>query len=135
MDFQERLQQAIDRGHKSRHARDQAEAEKALSAEELKNRHSSARLNLCEHIESSLKQLTDHFPGFRFETILDDGGWGARISRDDLRLRGSRRANQYSRFEMLVRPWSEQTKIVEIVAKGTINNAQPDSLSVRQGTE
>jgi len=145
MDFEKRLESAIQRGQRQRSAQGAADAARALSEEELRNLHSSARINLSEHIEAGLKKLADHFLGFRFETILDDTGWGARISRDDVAFGHSRsepaakrsatsfvtesittrRAeNYYSRFQMVVKPYSEKAKIVEIAAKGTIRNKE-----------
>ncbi|MDA0284858.1 MAG: hypothetical protein O3B13_00825 [Planctomycetota bacterium] len=124
MDFEHRLEQAIERGHRSRDALARAEQQKTLSEEELRNRHSSARLNLSDHAETLLRKLADHFPGFRFETVVDEDGWGARISRDDVNLGPGSRANQYSRFQILVRPYSQAAKIVEVVAKGAIRNKE-----------
>ena len=147
MDFDQRLMKAIQRGHQQKSAQGAAAAAKALSEEELRNLHSSARLNLSEHIEHGLKKICDHFLGFRFETILDEG-WGARISRDDVNFGNSRartestpkrsstsfladnspptrrNENLFSRFQMVVKPYSERAKIVEIVAKGTIRNKE-----------
>ncbi len=149
MDFDQRLESAIQRGQKQRTAQGEAAAAKALTEEELRNRHSSARINLSDHIEKGLKKLADHFLGFRFETILDESGWGARISRDDVTFgsskartdvtpkRGSltsfitesvpaarRTENLFSRFQMVVKPYSEATKIIAIHAKGTIRNKE-----------
>lgn len=124
MDFERRLEQAIDRGTRSRDAQSKAEQQKTLTEAELKNLHSAARLNLSEHAETLLRKLTDHFPGFRFETVVDEDGWGARISRDDLRLTGGTRETHYSRFQILVRPFSPSAKIVEVVAKGTVRNKE-----------
>ena len=75
MDFQERLEKAIQRGHVAGTARARAEAEQALTEKELQRLHSQYRLGLSERIERCLKQLADRFPGFRFETIVDDRGW------------------------------------------------------------
>ncbi|MBI1310597.1 hypothetical protein GC176_04750 [bacterium] len=128
MDFESRLSQAIQRGEQTRDARQYAREQKALSEEELKNLHSAIRLELSEHIESGLRQLAEHFPGFRFETVVSEDGWGARISRDDLSLsrsRSSRRSETlYSRFQILVRPFSQQAKIIEAHGKGTIRNRE-----------
>ena len=124
MDFENRLEQAIERGQRIRDSRQQSEYQKTLSAEELKNLHSSVRLNLSEHIESCLRRLSDHFPGFRFETVVDDDGWGARINRDDIAIGRGRRDNHYSRLQVLVKPYSEAAKIVEITVKGTIRNRE-----------
>lgn len=140
MDFDKRLEQAIERGERTRDAKDREQQDKTWSEEQLRNMHSSARLNLSEHIEAGLRHLSEHFPGFRFETVVDDAGWGARISRDDLSLSGSRsvmdsifqgkkparskRENQYSRMQILVKPYSKSTKIIELHGKGTIRNKE-----------
>lgn len=140
MDFEKRLEQAIQRGERTRQTHGQAAAERALSEEELRNLHSSTRLNLSEYIDAGMRKLSDHFPGFRFETVVDDAGWGARINRDDLNFSRSssgqdsvwsaksavprRPANLYSRFQILVKPFSQQTKIVELTTKGTIRNKE-----------
>ena len=124
MDFERRLEQAIDRGQKSRDARNKAEQQRTLSEEELRNLHSAARLNLSDYAETLLRKLSDHFPGFRFETVVGDEGWGARINRDDLSLGRGTRTSQYSRFQILVRPFSPTAKIVEVVAKATIRNKE-----------
>ena len=74
------------RGRRRGSDRAEEEAQRALTEKELQRLHSQARLELCEHIERCLRQLADRFPGFRFETIVDHRGWGARSRRDDLRL-------------------------------------------------
>lgn len=124
MDFSERLEKAIRRGQHARDEKQRAAEMKTLSDEEARNRHSAARLNLSEYIEDCLRKLTDHFPGFRFETIVSEKGWGAKINRDDLRLGGGRRESQYSRLEVLVSPFDPETKIVAVNAKGTVNNKE-----------
>ena len=125
MDFEKRLEQAIDRGERNRDAHDRAALEKTLSEEELRNLHSSIRLNLTEQIEAGLRKLSDHFPGFRFETVVEENGWGAKISRDDLAFgRKSGRSSEFSLLQFLVRPFSPKAKIVEIIGKGTIRNKE-----------
>jgi hypothetical protein len=124
MDFQQRLQKAIERGERASDARAQAEAEKALSEKEIVRLHSQYRLELSERIERCLRPLVDLFPGFRFETVVDDRGWGAAISRDDLRLKSGRpRTNCFSRLEMVIRPISTY-HVLELVAKATICNKE-----------
>lgn len=95
-----------------------------MTEQELRSLHTKYRIELTEHIERCLKELQDHFPGFRYETILSDRGWGAAISRDD---RGGRRenvhANFFSRLEMVVRPISEYY-ILELSAKATVRNRE-----------
>ena len=128
MDFESRLSQAIQRGEQAREARQHAREQRALSEEELRNLHSSIRLEFSERIESGLRQLADHFPGFRFETVVSEDGWGARISRDDVNLSRSssarRSTNLYSRFQILIKPFSARAKIIEAHAKGTIRNRE-----------
>lgn len=124
MDFSERLQKAIKRGQNTRTQADEAAVKKTLSEEDARNQHSAARLNLSDYIESCLKKLTDHFPGFRFETVVSEKGWGAKINRDDLRLGRGRRENQYSRLQVLVSPFDPETRIVAVTAKGTIQNKE-----------
>jgi len=124
MDFNQRLDKAITRGQQTRDATARERAEAALSEEELKNLHSQYRLELSEHIEDCLRKLADHFPGFQFQTVVSEDGWGAKVSRDDVNLGSNRSAgNLYSRFELLIRPFSP-AHIVELVAKGTIHNKE-----------
>ncbi|MCH7988441.1 MAG: hypothetical protein IID46_04730 [Planctomycetes bacterium] len=124
MDFEQRLEKAIVRGQQNRDIHAREKAEQAMSEDELKSLHSRCRLDLSDHIENCLKKLSDHFPGFRFQTLVSDDGWGAKISRDDFNSRaGSGSKNLYSRFEMLIRPFTS-THIVEMVAKGTIQNKE-----------
>ena len=122
-DFDERLQKAISRGQKSRDAEGEAAGQKQASEEDLRSLHSQLRLALSDHIEGCLKKLCDHFPGFEYSTVVNEDGWGARITRDDINLvRGSNR-NLYSRLEMLIRPFSD-THILEVATKGTIRNKE-----------
>ncbi len=81
MDFQQRLEKAIQRGRHSKDAAARERAEQALNEGELKRLHSQYRLELSEHIEVCLRQVPRHFPGFRFETLVGDRGWGAAVSR------------------------------------------------------
>jgi hypothetical protein len=124
MDFHERLERAIERGQRRGSARAEEEAQRAMSEKELQRLHSQARLELSEHIERCLRQLADRFPGFRFETIVDQRGWGAAISRDGLRLRkGQPRQNCFSRLEMLIAPVSA-SMILDLTAKATVCNRE-----------
>jgi hypothetical protein len=88
MSFEDRLQKAIQRGHRRSEADRSEAAAKALTEEELKRLHSGYRLQVSEHIEQCVRQLPNFFPGFRLETIYGERGWGAACSRDDLRLAG-----------------------------------------------
>lgn len=122
--FDERLSKAIERGHRRANERVQAEHQKALTEEELKSLHTRYRLQLSEYIESCMRQLPNHFPGFRFETLFGDKGWGAACSRDDIGPgREGRRANYFSRFEMTIRPHSRHN-VIDLAAKGTIRNKE-----------
>lgn len=124
MDFDQRLQKAITRGEQTRDASAREKAERAMTEEELKNLHSQYRLELSEHIESCLRKLADHFLGFQFQTVVSEDGWGAKVTRDDVNLGPNRGAgNLFSRFELLIRPYSS-AHIVELVAKGTIHNKE-----------
>lgn len=122
-DFEERLQRAIDRGRKTRDAEGTAAGEKQATEEDLRNLHSKLRIALSEHIEACLKKLCDHFPGFDYSTVMNEDGWGARITRDDINLVAGANRNLYSRLEMLVKPFSD-THILEIATKGTIRNKE-----------
>ena len=123
MNFHERLEKAVERGKRAGNERARAQAEAAMSEEELKRLHSQYRLELSEHIEKCLHEVAYQFPGFRFETVVGDRGWGAAISRDDLSLDGGKRLTFYSRLEMTVRPFSH-LHVLELTAKGTIRNKE-----------
>ena len=122
-EFEQRLQRAIDRGQKSRETQGQAEGEKQATAEDFRNLHSKLRLSLSDHIEGCLRRLCDHFPGFEFSTVMNEEGWGARITRDDVNLNSGTNRNLYSRLEVLVRPFSD-AHILEVTTKGTIRNKE-----------
>ena len=123
MDFKQRLAKAIERGERIGDARARAEAEAKFSEQELRRLHGEYRLELCEHIEQCLKTLPDHFPGFRFENVVNERGWGAAVNRDDLDVDAGRRVNLFSRLEMVIRPVSEYF-VLELVVKGTIRNKE-----------
>ena len=94
MDFDKRLAKAVQRGNvKSERQAAEQQAE-ALSEEECRRLHTQYRLDLNEHIESCLRKLLDHFPGFQYEAILGDRGWGGGVSRDDVHFSGGRRDNR-----------------------------------------
>ncbi|MEX0726719.1 MAG: hypothetical protein WEB58_11790 [Planctomycetaceae bacterium] len=118
MEFEQRLQRAIERGAHTREKKGQEAAAQAMSEEDLKNLHTKFRLELSEHIEACLMKVSDHFPGFQMQTAVRDG-WGAKISRDEF----SPRQTLFSLLEMVVRPYSP-IHIVELAAKGTIRNKE-----------
>ena len=123
MDFEQRLERAIERGRQAKEEQGRAAAARQLTEEELRHLHSTARLALAEHIDSCLRAISDRFPGFSFATVAGDAGWGARISRDDVRLGRGSSETVYSRLEMVVRPFGTG-RVVELVAKGTIRNRE-----------
>jgi len=123
MDFQERLEKAIQRGQRAHDAEARAQAERALGEEELKRLHSGYRLELSEHIDTCVRQLARHFPGFRHEPVVGASGWGAAIARDDFSLIGGKRSNLFSRLEVAVKPFSP-SHVLELTAKGTIRNKE-----------
>jgi hypothetical protein len=123
-DFEKRLSKAIERGVRSKDTRAREAAEQAVDEEELKRLHNQFRLELSEHIEACLSRLPDHFPGFQYETVVSDRGWGAACSRDDIGPgAGGKRSNYYSRLEMVVRPFASY-HVLELTAKGTIRNRE-----------
>jgi hypothetical protein len=123
MSFRERLQRAHERGKQTRAAQLNEAAAKALSEEECRRRHSEYRLALNDHIERCLRDLADNVPGFRLETIVDERGWGAAVSRDDISLSGGRRANVFSRLQLVVSAFSKY-HVLELIAKGTVRNKE-----------
>jgi hypothetical protein len=123
MSFRERLQRASERGKQARAAQLNEAAAKALSEEECKRRHSSYRLTLTEHIEKCLSEMADNFPGFRIETVVDESGWGAAVSRDDIRIDGGKRGTYFSRLQLVVGPYNTY-HVLDISAKGTVRNKE-----------
>lgn len=124
MEFDDRLQRAIERGRATREEEGRATAEREMSIEDQKSVHSRCRLELVERIEDCLKKLADHFPGFRFSPQMNETGWGATISRDDVSVSRDRSAKSlYSRLEVIVSPFGSAA-IIELVAKGTIRNKE-----------
>ena len=123
MSFRERLQRATERGKQVRAAQLNEAAAKALSEEECRRRHSQYRLELTDHIENVLKELADNFPGFRVETVMDESGWGAAASRDDIRIADGRRTNVFSRLQVVVSPYNSY-RVLDIAAKGTVRNKE-----------
>jgi hypothetical protein len=123
MDFDEKLHNAIERGQRRSDARAEAQRRAALTEEECKRLHGQYRLQLSDRIEECMKRLPNHFPGFRYETMYGDRGWGAACFRDDIRLARGSRASDYSRLEMTVRPYSS-LHVLELTAKGTVRNKE-----------
>ena len=128
MDFEKRLEKAIERGQRAGDTQAQAKAAAALTEEQLKRLHSQYRLQLSEHIERCLSRLPHHFPGFQFESVVSDRGWGAAVSRDDIEASGGSRRTLFSRLEMVIRPFIS-AGVLELTARGTIRNKEVYSRS------
>jgi hypothetical protein len=124
MDFEDKLQKAIQRGQNRNAARSSAKKQVEATKEELRNRHNDFRLNLSEHIETCLKQLTHHFPGFDYEVLYGSKGWGGALSRDDIdRGPDGKAGSFFSRIELTVRPQNE-FNVVNITGKATIRDKE-----------
>lgn len=123
MDFEDRLVRAIQRGEKRAEQQAADARRKALTEEDFKRLHTQYRLRISEHLESCVRQLAHHFPGFRYETIFGEKGWGAACSRDDLRLAAGKRSNEFSRLEIVVRPFSSY-HVLDLAGRGTIRNKE-----------
>lgn len=123
MNFDDQLKQAIERGKRRGDERAREARAKALTEEEIRRLHTQYRLRLSEHIEACLKRLPLHFPGFQFETVYGERGWGAACKRDDLRMQRGVRSTDYSRLEITVRP-ATASGILEIAGKGTVRNKE-----------
>lgn len=123
MDFSERLKRATQRGHSARAEKELEAAADAMSEEEKKRQHSQHRLALTEHIEMRLKELADGLPGFKYENLVEERGWGGGVHRDDLVMSRGKRQNLYSRLQLLVGPFNE-FHVVDVTAKGAIRNKE-----------
>lgn len=122
-DFKSRLESAIQRGQRRRdHSANEAKR-KELTDEELRRLHTSFRLALSDRIESKIQTLIDAFPGFRQEALFGEVGWGTACYRDDLKMQNGRRSNEYSRFEMVIRPYSD-LRVLDLKGKGTVKNRE-----------
>jgi hypothetical protein len=122
-DFESRLESAIARGQKRADQKASAERAKELSEDELRRLHTSHRLTLSERIEKAVHKVADHFPGFREESLFGEVGWGAACYRDDLKINAGRRENQYSRLEMMIRPYSD-SRVLDLKGKATVMNRE-----------
>ena len=124
MDFEDQLKKAITRGQEQGSLRKTNEEQKTLSEEFLKNRHAEFRLAMSEHIETCVKPLCDHFPGFQFETIYGTRGWGGAVYREDItRGKTGKSGSFYSRLEIYVRSANE-FNVLNIAGKGTIQDKE-----------
>ena len=124
MDFDKKLENAIQRGQQRNTRLKDAEKQKMLSAEDLRNRHNEYRLDLSEYIEVNLKKMAIHFPGFEYETLYGSKGWGGAIHRNDLDRGDDGRAGSFfSRVELTVKPQNEYN-VVNIAGKGMIRDKE-----------
>jgi hypothetical protein len=124
MDFQKRLEKAIERGQRTGDVRAEAEMRKRLDEQELRRLHTQYRLDLSEHIERCLRQVPDQLPGFDFESVASERGWGAAVLRDDITGgRGMPVARQFSRMEIVIRPINEYF-LLDMSAKATVRNRE-----------
>jgi len=123
MDFEQRIRRAIDHGKQTLASEQSSLSKQQATEEDMKAVHSAARLEMTEHIENCLKKLTDYFPGFEFETVIDEAGWGARIRRDNIELNRGVSERHYSHLEMLIRPFSS-AQLIDLSAKATIRNKE-----------
>jgi hypothetical protein len=123
MSFDDRLKAAIMRGQRRGDAAAREAAAQAMSEEDFRRLHSQVRLRLSDHIEACVNKLPSFFPGFQYETMYGDRGWGGACFREDLRLARGQRTNEYSRLEVTVRPYSP-AHVLDLAAKGTIRNKE-----------
>lgn len=122
-EFESRLESAISRGKRRAELKANEQRREQLSEEELRRMHTSYRLALSERIESAVHRVADHFPGFQQESLFGEVGWGSACYRDDLRIQSGRRSNQYSRLELVIRPYSE-SRVLDLKGKGTVMNRE-----------
>src|SRR6056297_1073864 len=122
-DFNARLDAAIRRGQQRAEHQASTQRQRELSEEELRRLHTSYRLTLCDRIESAVHRVADHFPGFRVEAVYGEGGWGTACYRDDLRIEAGKRNNQYSRLEIVIRPYTD-LRVLDMKGKGTVMNRE-----------
>src|SRR5436305_15291301 len=128
MSFDDRLREAIERGQKRGDSLAHQAAAKAWTEEEYRRLHSQLRLTLSEQIEACLTRLPNYFPGFQYETMYGDRGWGGACFCDDLVLTRGSRSTNYRRLEITARPCSSY-HVLDLEAKGTIHN--PEDLNRR----
>ncbi len=124
MDFEKRLQKAIERGRRLSDLRAQEEMRRRLSEQELRRLHGQYRIALNERIEQCLRNLAEELPGFQVEPVVSDRGWGAAVTRDDFaRPSSGSKENRFSRLEILVSPWTPSA-LLELRAKATVHNKE-----------
>jgi len=122
-DFDEKLKRAIERGQNHSLASARKQRELQMTEDEIRRKHTDFRLAIADHIEFALQRVVDHLPGFAYETVYGDRGWGGAVSRDDVQIQGRHRRTLFSRLELTVRPYSD-VQVVDLVSKGTIRNQE-----------
>lgn len=122
-EFNSRLESAIQRGKRRAEHTASQERQQELSEEELRRLHTSYRLALSERIETAVHRVADHFPGFRIESLFGESGWGTACYRDDLRIENGKRTSQYSRLEIMIRPFTD-LHVLDLKGKGTVMNRE-----------
>jgi hypothetical protein len=122
-DFEERLKKAIERGQDRLRETTQRRQAAQMSEEECKRVHQGFQLEISELIETCVKRLPDYFPGFQYELIYGERGWGAGCRRDDLRLARGVRSELFSRIELMVRPYTT-LHVLDLAARATIRNQE-----------
>lgn len=124
MDFNERLQRAVQRGQSRRDEARREQAQAQLTEEQLRALHAQARVELSDHVEDCLKKLADTFPGFDFQTTATPDGFGAKITRDDLRSRNGRGLDHfYSHLEIIIRSYTPR-HFLDVNVRGTVTNKE-----------
>ena len=124
MDLDKRLENAIARGQNTGARAAADKAAEQLTQAEIKRKHNDLRIQLSEHIEKALKRLADHFPGFQYESVYGEKGWGGALFRDDIGPGGDgRSATYFSRIDVVLRPLTEFA-VLDLFAKGTIKNKE-----------
>src|SRR5688572_5651832 len=98
-EFEERLKRAIERGQDRQRDAELRKQAAEMSEEECRRLHQTYQLELSELIETCIKRLPDYWPGFRYELIYGERGWGAGCRRDDLRLARGARTELFTRIE------------------------------------
>jgi hypothetical protein len=122
-EFEDQLKKAIERGHRMHEARQAEKRADRMTADQLKIRHNEFRLPLSDRIEKALRSMAHQLPGFEYENIYGDRGWGGAVSRDETVIQGGQRRSVYSRLELAVKPLSD-LKLVDITGKGTVRNRE-----------
>ncbi len=123
MDFSTRLQKAVERGRQQSEAEARHQELTQLTEEESRALHAQARVEISDHIENCLQEVASQFPGFEFQTVLNPDGFGARISRDNLRGRSGSMTREYSHLEFIIRSYSSG-RLLEVVCRGAIANKE-----------